>query len=248
MQVPEKPRVISYMDAQWFLRASKFAFDVQLPNINPRKLTEAVAAAHGWETTAVRTYIEVPESRESPFWSRLWTWRIQDLETLGVNVKHTMQRTRTAFSMDGGVPHKVNVRSDLDTVLHLSLDAVTDVLLNNADVVLLFTSENKYLETTEYLKALSRKNDKYLKIMSAFPYNAERPTCRFAGIDRTDWFPIDWSIYSNCTDFIRKPKLARKPTEDETTTDADLDFSNIDRRDDRDNDSRQEDDFDSAAE
>lgn len=218
MKVPEKPRVISFLDAQWFLRASKFAFDTQLPNINPRKLTAAIAKQYDWDIAGVNMYVDIPDRCDSLFWSQLWAMRCHDLSVQSVNVKSTVQRTRQAFSMDGGTPHKVNVRSDLDTAINITMDVVTSVAFEKTDVILLFTSENKYLELAEHIKALARNRDTYLKVVSAFPYNAERAGSRYAGIDRTDWYPISWELFRECTDFVRKPTTHQKPMQDSGTT------------------------------
>jgi hypothetical protein len=208
---PEQPRVISFIDLQWWLRASKFAFDQQLPNLNPAKLTVALAKEHGWDVAMVRAYVDVPTQQSSLWWHQLWRNRIDDLEQSGVIVNATLQRTRTAWAVNGNEYEKVSVRSDVETPFHLIQDAVADVALNSCDVVLLFTRETKYLELTEYLKSVAVQQKRWLKIVSAFPYqaDAERHVKYNAhnGIDKTDWIRVGYELNRECTDYIRKPVL-----------------------------------------
>lgn len=229
MIVPDRLRVISYIDLQWWLRASKYAFDLQLPNINPMKLTQALATEHKWEVEMVRAYVDVPTVQSSTWWNQLWCNRIADLERDGVIVNATLQRTRTAWAVEGNDYQKVVVRSDMETPFHLIQDAVADVALNRCDVVVLFTRETKYLELVGYLKSLAKQQNRWLKIVSAFPYTEDSGRGQggfntHRGIERTDWLRIGYELNRECTDFIRKPVLLN-PDHDHDH-DHDHDFGN----------------------
>lgn len=206
MHAPENPRCIAYVDMQWMLRTSKFMFDNQLPNFNPKKFAEHVCAQNGYVLEATKAYIDVPSQEENPWWSSLWRMRVEDLDSAGVKTWFTPQRLRQAQCIvTDAPPTRVYVRSDMEVSIKMSVDIMRDVCTEKAQVVLLISKENKYIELVESLKVFAREEDKYVKIISAYPYAAERGKNGHAGINRTDWFPITAELYEQCTDFIRKP-------------------------------------------
>ena len=221
MQEPENLRVISYMDVQWFFRAAKFAYGFPLPNSNPLKLTNALAAENKWEVVRSRAYIDVPSPDESEFWHNLWRIRINDFDNAGIATTHFIQRNYMAVAVDqnrsqsnannnqqGKTLPKVCVRSEHDVFATMAMEMVSDFLQGNMDVIVIFSNERKYGVIVDYLRFLARKQDRYLKIVSAYPYTYEAHG-KQAGIDRTDWLRIDGEVMRTCTDFVKKPTTTK---------------------------------------
>ena len=203
---PTKPRCIAYADMQWFFRTAKFMFGTKSPSFNPRKIARHICEKQGWDLVSTKAYLDVPALDEFEWWAKLWRYRVEDLEAQGVNMWVTPQRQRQALSMTDNGAYKVLVRSDIEVTLRLSLDCLSDVILDRVDVVILLTKENKYVELVEKLKAQARAADRYLKIVSAFPYTEGKGKNPHVGIDRVDWWPITADVYKECSDYVRKPK------------------------------------------
>jgi hypothetical protein len=79
------------------------------------------------------------------------------------------------------------------------------VLRGRVDVVLLFSKENKYIELVNQIKKLAREEDRWIKIVSVFPYQEGLGKKGYAGINYTDWMPINANTYRACSEHIRKP-------------------------------------------
>jgi hypothetical protein len=66
------------------------------------------------------------------------------------------------------------------------------------DVALLFSQDNDLSEVAEDLRQIARREQRWLKIASAFPISASSRNRR--GIDRTDWIPIERALFDECLD------------------------------------------------
>ena len=53
-------------------------------------------------------------------------------------------------------------------------------------------------EVAREVRDIARSEDRWLKIVSAFPYGLNATSKR--GIDRTDWFRMDRDFYDACLD------------------------------------------------
>lgn len=216
MQVPETPRCIAYCDAQWMFRTAKFMFDMSFPSFNPKKLAEIICTEKGFKLEAVKLYVDVPDFSESQWWSSLWKMRIEDLEKQGIITWHTASRVRQALCVDDpSKPHKVYVKSDMETTVRITSDITRDVVADKADVILLMSKEHKYVELTEALRAYAREHGKWLKLATTYPHAKDRDRNSHAGIDRTDWYPINRDTYMQCTDFVRRPASSARKVEEQ---------------------------------
>lgn len=210
MKAPETPRATAYIDLQWWFRAAKFCFDTQLPNFNPKKLAKEICEEKKWDLASTKCYLDVPDPHVSRYWTELWRMRIEDFEAQGMLTWICPQRTRQMLCVDdntrrGDAPHRVTVRSDADLMLRQSLDIYNDVLRNKADVVLLFTKENKYIELIEAIKKVAREEDRWIKIVTIYPHEKGRGKAGYAGINNTDWISVNHTMYQSCCEYVRKP-------------------------------------------
>jgi hypothetical protein len=219
MKEPERPRAIAYIDLQWWFRASKFCFDTQYPTFNPKKLAKEVCRTNNWELDNTKCYLDFPAPDVSAFWSELWRMRVEDLQAQGMSTWICPQRTRQMLCV-ADPPHRVTVRSDADIMLRQSLDIHSDVLRNRVDVVLLFSKENKYIELVESIKKTAREEDRWIKIVTVYPYQEGRGKAGYAGINHTDWACVDSHMYKACSERIRKPQRAEQDFAEDTALDV----------------------------
>jgi hypothetical protein len=65
---PDVKRAIVFFDGQNLFRHAKEAFGHFHPNYDPRKLSDAICATHGWVSRGVRFYTGIPGAAEDPMW------------------------------------------------------------------------------------------------------------------------------------------------------------------------------------
>jgi hypothetical protein len=82
--------------------------------------------------------------------------------------------------------------------LRLALDVIRLAHQRNFDVALLFCRDQDLSELADEIKVISREQDRWIKVVSAYPYS---PAVKhFRGIDRTEWYRIERDIYDTCLD------------------------------------------------
>ena len=73
-----------------------------------------------------------------------------------------------------------------------------DVRTNALDVALLFSQDQDFTEVADEVRAVAREQGRWIKIASAFPRSRTASNPR--GVNKTDWIPIDRSLYDACID------------------------------------------------
>jgi hypothetical protein len=82
--------------------------------------------------------------------------------------------------------------------VRLAIDVIRMAHRGAYDVALLLSQDQDLSEVAEEVRVISREQDRWMKIASAFPFS---PTTRNRrGIDKTDWLRIDRTIYDACLD------------------------------------------------
>jgi hypothetical protein len=82
--------------------------------------------------------------------------------------------------------------------IRIALDMVRMARAGVLDVVLLFSQDQDLSEAADEVKAISRDQDRWIKVACAFPQGAVK--CR--GVNGTQWIPIDRATYDQCLDPI----------------------------------------------
>lgn len=217
MKEPERPRAIAYIDLQWWFRASKFCFDTQYPTFNPKKLAKEVCRTNNWELDNTKCYLDFPAPDVSAFGLNCGACELKIFKLRYVNLDLSATYDRCCVLL---IHHRVTVRSDADIMLRQSLDIHSDVLRNRVDVVLLFSKENKYIELVESIKKTAREEDRWIKIVTVYPYQEGRGKAGYAGINHTDWECVDSHMYKSCSERIRKPQRAEQDFAEDTALDV----------------------------
>jgi hypothetical protein len=82
--------------------------------------------------------------------------------------------------------------------VRLALDVVRLALDDAFDVALLFSQDQDLSEVADEVRHISRRYDRWIKVVSAFPASLTYGNRR--GINRTDWIRIDREAYDACVD------------------------------------------------
>ena len=98
---------------------------------------------------------------------------------------------------DGSI-HELPVHREKGIDLRLGLDVVRMARNAELDVAILFSQDQDLAEVAREVRDISRRTDRWIKIVSAFPYGSNATSTR--GIDRTDWFRMDREFYDSCLD------------------------------------------------
>ena len=192
-------RAIAFFDGQNLFRHAKDAFGHHHPNYDPVKLTKAVCAAKGWTPVGVRFYTGVPDAARSPMWHGYWTRRLTEMRRAGVAVTTRRLHYRVEqVRLADGTTHDVPVQREKGIDLRLGLDVVRLARNADLDVALVFSQDQDLAEVAREVVNIARDQDRWLKIVSAFPYGNQATSLR--GIDRTDWFRMDRTFYDACLD------------------------------------------------
>jgi hypothetical protein len=81
---PPVKRTFAFFDGQNLFHHAKEAFGYTYPNFDPKKLTESICLAKGWQVSGVFFYTGVPSSMDKPFWNHFWTAKMAVMGTRGI--------------------------------------------------------------------------------------------------------------------------------------------------------------------
>ena len=70
--------------------------------------------------------------------------------------------------------------------------------LGQFDVAVIFSQDQDLAEVAEEIREIAHSEDRWLKIVSAFPVSPTASAAR--GINKTDWFRMDREFYDACLD------------------------------------------------
>lgn len=196
---PQVKRAVSFFDGQNLYWQAKDAFGYQHPNYDPQKLSAAVCTAKGWVNHGTYFYTGVPNSDQEPMWHGYWASRISAMRRMGITVtsRHLRYQTESVGLPDGS-PHRITVGREKGIDLRLGLDVVRMARLGELEVAVIFSQDQDFAEVAEEVRDISRAENRWLKIVSAFPYGPK--ALRNRGINGTDWFRMDKAFYDACLD------------------------------------------------
>lgn len=199
MEEPAVKKAVAFFDGQNLYHHAKAAFGHHHPNYEPNLLFRAVCAANGWEPHSVRFYTGVPIFSKDAFWHGYWTKRLLAMRRGGIMVTHRSLRyyPNDITNEDGEI---VTVETPIEKGIdvRLALDVVRLAMHNQYDVGVIFSQDQDLAEVVEDVKEISRVQDRWIKLVSAFPSGPSATAS--AGVNGTDWFRIDQAMYDTCLD------------------------------------------------
>lgn len=200
--MPEEPgvkRAVSFFDGQNLYRQAKDTFGYYHPNYDPKKLSDAICADQGWVNHGMYFYTGIPSPDQNPLWHGYWTNRISAMRRMGITVVSRPLRYRTeSVDLPDGSSHKISIGREKGVDLRLGLDVVRMARLGELEVAVIFSQDQDFAEVAGEVRNISKTENRWLKIVSAFPYGSKASTNR--GIDRTDWFKMNKMFYDACLD------------------------------------------------
>jgi uncharacterized LabA/DUF88 family protein len=190
---------VAFVDGQNLFHAARRSFGYALPNFDVRRLAAAVCSSRGWTLREVRFYTSVRSEGDEPFWSALWRAKLIGMGREGVRIfARPLVYRRVTMRLPGGGSFVFRTRQEKGIDVRIAIDVIRMAYEREYDVALLFSQDQDLSEVAREIRAIARKQGRWIKIASAFPRGAsagKRP-----GIDLTDWIPIDRATYDACLD------------------------------------------------
>ena len=93
---------------------------------------------------------------------------------------------------------RVSTEREKGIDLRIGLDAVRMAREGQLDVAVIFSQDQDLAEVASEIRGISRSQNRWLKVVSAFPVGPDASTRR--GLDGTDWFKMDRAFYDSCLD------------------------------------------------
>ncbi len=179
---PVLKRTVAFVDGQNLFHMARKAFGYPYPNYDILGLASEVCSREGLRLVGTRFYTGVPEPAADPFWSGFWRAKTAVMGRQGVFVFTRPIRR--------GKEKGIDVR--------IAIDVIRMAHRGELDVALLFSQDQDLSEVADEIRLISREQDRWLRIVSAFPCSARAENQ--GGIDRTDWIRIDRATYDRCLD------------------------------------------------
>ena len=82
--------------------------------------------------------------------------------------------------------------------VRLALDVIREISEDICNIAVIFSQDQDFSEVAKDVKSIAKREERWIKIASAFPFNPESYDTR--GINDTDWIKIDKKTYDECID------------------------------------------------
>lgn len=201
---PASKRVFVYVDGQNLFHSVKDAFGYSFPNYDVFALSNAICNMQsGWVIGRVRMYTGVPDATDNRHWHQFWTAKLAAIgKKPGATVFSRPLRYRNqTVKLPDGTTTTLLVGQEKGIDIRIALDVVHDVRTQLCDVVLLLSQDQDLSEVADEIRAISKDQDRWIKIASAFPSSPASRNKR--GVNKTDWIKIERSTYDKCIDRIQ---------------------------------------------
>ena len=113
-------------------------------------------------------------------------------------VSRPLRYRNQTVRLPDGTEHTVLVGEEKGIDVRIALDVIRLAHRREYDVAVVLSQDQDLAEVAEEIRVIAREQDRWIKIVSAFPWS---PTSRNRrGIDKTDWIRIDRALYDACLD------------------------------------------------
>jgi len=196
---PAIKRAIIFFDGQNLFHGAREAFGYSYPNFDPVQLAKVVCEEKGWQLSQVRFYTGVHTPEGNDYWHLFWAKKLAAMGRQGVKVfRRDLRYQNTTIQLQDGSQQTAAVPQEKGVDVRIALDVVSCVLDGSCDVAVIFSQDQDLSEVADEVRKITRREDCWIKIASAFPVG---PTSRNRrGINGTDWIKIDRSTYDACID------------------------------------------------
>lgn len=194
----EQPRptyAIAFIDGQNLFHCAREAYGYTYPNYDPTRLATTICQSQGWSLTQVRFYTGVPTKERDPRWHEFWQKKTLRMSRSKVHVVTRPLRYIEQL-LDDGTYAYIPREKGID--VRIAIDVLTMAINKSYDVGLIFSQDQDLAELAAEIRNLARKQERWIKLASAFPVGAG--TVNRRGINNTDWIAIDRALYDGCLD------------------------------------------------
>lgn len=212
---------MAFFDGQNFLHATKKAFGVSFPIIDPIRIVESICEQQDWSFVSpaisdfmgnrVRFYTGVPAQKDNPAWSNYWQTILPTFGRNGIEVTTRSVRYRQRkIRLNDGTDHIVRIGDEKGIDVRMALDVVRSAYTAEFDIAVLFSQDQDFSEVADELRRIAREQKRWIRVVSAFPVG--KGTTNARGINRTDWIPIDRRLFDiSLTDYKRTVRPESRP-------------------------------------
>src|ERR1039458_5400245 len=196
---PTPKRAVAFIDGQNLYHAAKAAFGHTVPNYDVAKLATAVCREKGWELGQVRFYTGVPDLEDDAHWHRFWAAKLLYMSRQKIHVFSRSLRYRNhRVRLPDGSEHTFMAAEEKGIDVRIAIDVIRMAHHRQYDVALIFSQDQDLSEVADEVRVISREQDRWIKMVSAFP---ESPVvAKQRGINKTDWIRIERAMDDQCLD------------------------------------------------
>ncbi len=196
LEPPDTPYTVAFVDGQNLFHCAHEAFGYTFPNYDPEKLADEICTARQWKLTQVRFYTGVPPKDRDSKWHDFWHRKfIRMRRSRRVHVTTRPLRYIEEL-LDDGTFRYISREKGID--VRIAIDVLSMAYAKAFDTALIFSQDQDLAELVSEIRTLSGKQNRWLKIASAFPVGPGTNNTR--GINNTDWIQIDRTLYDKCID------------------------------------------------
>jgi uncharacterized LabA/DUF88 family protein len=187
-------RVAAFVDGQNLFNAAKTAFGYGFPNFDPIELAKQVCnqqsdiRAEHWVLVKLYFYTGMPSPTKDEPRNRFWKAK---LAAMGKHTDLVQTFSRPLVYRNGiGQEKGIDVK--------LAIDAVRLAHESAYEVALIFSQDQDFVEVATEIRRIADVQNRWITVASAFPVSPDYTNDR--GIDKTDWIPIDRTLYDQAID------------------------------------------------
>jgi len=184
-------RVVAFVDGQNLFNAAKMAFGYSFPNFDPIELARLVCKQKPqWALAKLYFYTGMPSPTKDEPRNRFWKGK---LAAMGKDTDLVQTFSRPLVYRNGiGQEKGIDVK--------LAIDAVRLAHESAYDVALIFSQDQDFVEVATEIRRIAAVQNRSVNVASAYPVSSAYANNR--GIDRTDWIPIDRTLYDQAIDTV----------------------------------------------
>jgi uncharacterized LabA/DUF88 family protein len=191
---PAVKRAVAFFDGQNLFRHAMAAFGHYHPNYDPNKLFNAICAQGGWKPFGVRFYTGTPAADKDAMWHAYWANRLLAMRRAGILVvSRPLRYHKKTIPLPDGTDVTIETPEEKGIDVRLALDVIRMTLNSQFDVAVIFSQDQDLAEVAAEVREISKSQDRWLKVVSAYPSSATASATR--GIDKTEWLEMDRAFY-----------------------------------------------------
>ena len=217
---PEVKRAVVFIEGQNLYHAARHAFGYTYPNYEIAKLANKICSDKGWELNGIRFYTGVPKRGVDPLWHEFWSRKLRSAKKEGIDV-FTRELREHLVSVDICLrdlfPDDENWKTisrryaewatyefidsfEKGVDVRIAIDIIRFALKREYDVGGIFSQDQDLSEVAKEIPYIAREQNRWIRVVSAYPYNEDIEDLNKRGIDFTDWIKIDRDTYDQCID------------------------------------------------